>query len=405
MNATETQNKVRSQFPIFGKHPGLAYLDYANTSLKPQRVIDAITGYYTDYSANVHRANHELGSLAEEAFEGSRDRIAQWFGVTSDEVVWTRGTTEAINLVAHGFVAPMLQEGDEILITHLEHHANMVPWQQIALRKGAKLVVAPVLPNGELDLEKWKASFTDKTKFAAFVHISNVTGLTNPVKEMAAYAKERGVPTLLDAAQSVPHYRLNLADLGVDFLAFSAHKTYGPTGIGALVGRYELLEKAHPLQFGGDMIDVVTLAGSTFQSAPRKFESGTPPIAAAIGLGAAIDFLDEALTPELANHEHQLMNTLLNGLEEIDGIRFIGGPSRSAHLVSFVVDGVHSADIGAYLNEKNVAVRVGKLCAHPLLDAMGCSSAIRVSIGAPTQSEEIEAAVKSIHAAVRMFKR
>ena len=372
---------MKQDFPLFTHNPDLVYLDYANTSPKPQSVISAVCDYYTHYSGNVHRANHDIGSRADHAYEMARVRIAEYLGASRNEIVFQKNTTEAINLVAQSFVAKLIEPGDKILLTGLEHHANLVSWQLLAARTGAELVFSQVDEDGCFDEQHWLKLLISGVRFAAFTAVSNVTGERFPIEEMLAAARGLGVPTLIDAAQLMPHERIDFDKLGADFLVFSGHKVYGPTGIGILVGRYELLEQMDPWIGGGDMIDTVHLSGSTFQEPPLRFEAGTPPIASVIGLGAAIDYLDQNLTTAQSAHESQIMNGVLDTLKAIDGIHFLGEPNEQSRLASFVIEGVHSADLGAYLNEKNVAVRVGKMCAHPLLEQCGIDSAVRASIG------------------------
>lgn len=381
---------MKQDFPLFTHHPELVYLDYANTAPKPQSVISAVTDYYTSYSGNVHRANHEIGSRADHEYESARVRIAKYLGANRDEVVFQKNTTEAINLVAQSFVAKLIEPGDKILLTGLEHHANLVSWQLIAARTGAQLVFAEVDSDGCFDEQQWLKLLISGVRFAAFTAVSNVTGERFPIEQMLAAARGLGVPTLIDAAQLMPHERVAFEKLGADFLVFSGHKVYGPTGVGVLVGRYELLQAMDPWIGGGDMIDTVHLTSSTFQEPPLRFEAGTPPIASVIGLGAAIDYLDGHLTPEHHEFESKMMQGVLDALNSIDGIHFLGEPDSEARLASFVIDGIHSADLGAYLNEKHVAVRVGKMCAHPLLEQCGVDSAVRASIGLCTDQNDID---------------
>ena len=395
---------MKQDFPLFTHNPDLVYLDYANTSPKPQSVISAVCDYYTHYSGNVHRANHDIGSRADHAYEMARVRIAEYLGASRNEIVFQKNTTEAINLVAQSFVAKLIEPGDKILLTGLEHHANLVSWQLLAARTGAELVFSQVDEDGCFDEQHWLKLLISGVRFAAFTAVSNVTGERFPIEEMLAAARGLGVPTLIDAAQLMPHERIDFDKLGVDFLVFSGHKVYGPTGVGILVGRYELLEQMDPWIGGGDMIDTVHLSGSTFQEPPLRFEAGTPPIASVIGLGAAIDYLDQNLTTAQSAHESQIMNGVLDTLKAIDGIHFLGEPNEQSRLASFVIEGVHSADLGAYLNEKNVAVRVGKMCAHPLLEQCGIDSAVRASIGLCTDQSDIEKFSDAMTKAVKRLR-
>jgi cysteine desulfurase / selenocysteine lyase len=395
---------LKSQFPFFANNPACTYLDYANTTPKPQSVIDAVVAYYSEFPSNVHRASHDIGSRADHAYEQARHRIAQWLGASENEIVFLKNTTEGINLVAQSYVLPRLQAGDKILCTGLEHHANLVSWQLIAERVGAEVVFSQLTEDGSFDYESWQAALTDGVKFAAFVAVSNVTGEKLPVTEMIALAHQRNIKTLVDGAQLLPHERVSVVDLDADFLVFSGHKVYGPTGVGVLYGRYELLDSMGPVIGGGDMIDTVTYAKATFQKPPLRFEAGTPPIASVIGLGATIDYLDATFSEELTAQHHALMGDLLRGLGEVEGVKILGRPTAASSLVSFEVKGVHAMDLGAYLNERGVAIRVGKLCAHPLFEHCGVSSGLRASIGLPTDADDVAAFVKAIQAGVKLFR-
>ncbi len=395
---------MKQDFPLFTHNPDLVYLDYANTAPKPQSVISAITDYYTTYSGNVHRANHDIGAKADYAYEAARQKIAAYLGAKGDEVVIQKNTTEAINLVAQSFVAKLIEPGDKILLTGLEHHANLVSWQLLAAKAGAELVFAEVDEDGCFDEQQWLKLLISGVKFAAFTAVSNVTGERFPIEQMLAAARGLDVPTLIDAAQLMPHERIDFDKLGADFLVFSGHKVYGPSGVGILIGRYELLDQMDPWIGGGDMIDTVTLAKSTFQEPPLRFEAGTPPIASVIGLGAAIDYLDQHLTEEQHQHESKMMQGVLNTLSSIEGIKFIGEPNADSRLTSFVIEGIHSADLGAYLNERNVAVRVGKMCAHPLLQHRGVDSAVRASIGLCTDQNDIDKFAEAMTKAVKILR-
>lgn len=395
---------MKQDFPLFTHNPDLVYLDYANTAPKPQSVISAVCDYYTTYSGNVHRANHDIGSRADYAYETARQKIAAYAKARGDAVVIQKNTTEAINLVAQSYVSKLIKPGDKILLTGLEHHANLVSWQLLAMRTGAELVFSEVDEDGCFDQQSWLRLLMSGVRFAAFTAVSNVTGERFPIEQMIAAAHGLGVPTLIDGAQLMPHERIDFDKLGADFLVFSGHKVYGPTGVGILIGRYELLEQMDPWIGGGDMIDTVSLTKSTFQEPPLRFEAGTPPIASVIGLGAAIDYLDAHLTTEQHAHESQMMAGVLESLNSIDGLRFVGEPDAEARLASFVIEGVHSADLGAYLNEKNVAVRVGKMCAHPLLKQFGVDSAVRASIGLCTDQSDVDKFSEAIKKAVTKLR-
>jgi cysteine desulfurase/selenocysteine lyase len=395
---------MKQFFPLFQNNPGLVYLDYANTTPKPASVIEAITQYYSEYSGNVHRANHDIGSRADAEYERSRHAIAEFIGADSREIVFQKNTTEAINLVAHSYVLPRLKPGDKILCTGLEHHANLVSWQLIAEKVGAEVIFSRVAKNGLFDYEHWRSLLNPGVSFAAFTAVSNVTGETLPFQQMLKDAHLLGITTMLDGAQLVPHQRINVHELDVDFLAFSGHKVYGPTGLGILYGRYELLEKMTPFLGGGDMIETVRYSGATYQAPPMRFEAGTPPIASVIGLGKAVDFVAEHLTPKEDEHADALVNRAIEGLKEIPGLQMMGSPDSNSRLVTFTVEGVHSADLGAYLNEKGVAVRVGKMCAHPLLENCGIDSAVRASFGLPTDENDVEMLLSATRKAVELFR-
>lgn len=395
---------MKKDFPLFTHNPDLVYLDYANTAPKPQSVVNAVCSYYTHYSGNVHRANHDIGAKADFAYESARQRIAAYCGAGGDEIVFQKNTTEAINLVAQSFVAKRVETGSKILLTGLEHHANLVSWQLLAARTGAELVFAEVDEDGCFDEQQWLKLLISGVQFTAFTAVSNVTGERFPIEQMLAAARGLGVPTLIDAAQLMPHERIDFSKLGADFLVFSGHKVYGPTGVGILIGRYELLEQMDPWIGGGDMIDTVTLDKSTYQEPPLRFEAGTPPIASVIGLGAAIDYLDRHLTPAQHQRESGMMQGILNSLSNIEGVKLLGDPDAESRLVSFTLEGIHSADLGAYLNEKNVAVRVGKMCAHPLLQAQGVDSAVRASIGICTDERDIDRFSQAMTKAVKILR-
>lgn len=395
---------TKSDFPLFANNPGLVYLDYANTAPKPQSVIDAVTDYYTSYSGNVHRANHDIGGRADEAYESSRLRIAAYVGAKADQVVFQKNTTEAINLVANAYAGKHFRAGEIILATGLEHHANLVSWQLLGSRIGTETIYSKVDERGVFDEQDWLEKLNSGVRLAAFTAVSNVTGERLPVERMIEAAKAKGVMTLVDGAQLLPHERVDFTGLGADFLVFSGHKVYGPTGVGVLVGQSDALEAMDPWIGGGDMIGTVTLLGSTFQEPPLRFEAGTPPIASVIGLGAAVGYLDANLDEAHREDEDRIMEGMVNGLLAIEGLRLLGNSSRRARLASFSVEGVHSADLGAYLNEKQVAVRVGKMCAHPLLAQSGVESVVRASIGLPTDSDDVDRFLDSLRRGIRIFR-
>lgn len=395
---------LKSDFPLFANNPGLVYLDYANTAPKPQTVIDAVTEYYTSYSGNVHRANHNIGSRADEAYELARGKIAHFLGVGHDQVVFLKNTTEGINLVANSYAVKHFRAGDRILATGLEHHANLVSWQLLSGRVDTETLFSSVDSDGNFDEADWLGKLRSGVKLSAFTAVSNVTGERLPIERMVQAARSAGVVTLVDAAQLVPHERIDFSGLGADFLVFSGHKLYGPTGIGILVGTKEALSAMDPWIGGGDMIDTVAFGGSTFQEPPLRFEAGTPPIASVIGLGAAVDYLALKLDALHFDTESSLMERLLAGLSSVEGLRALGRPDRSSRLVSFVIEGVHSADLAAYLNERNVAVRAGKMCAHPLLAEAGVDSVIRASLGLPTDEEDVDLFLSALNRGVSLLR-
>ena len=392
--------RIRADFPILGRevhgHP-LVYLDNAASTQMPRQVIQRLVDYQTHEHANVHRGVHTLSQEATNAYEGAREKARAFLNAPSTaEVIFTRGTTEGINLVANGFGRPFVKAGDEILITALEHHANIVPWQMLCEDVGAKLVVAPITDEGELVLDAWKALFTEKTRIAAFTHVSNALGTINPVAEMVAFAKAKGVPTLIDGAQAALHVPIDVQALGCDFYVFSGHKMCGPTGIGVLFGRKEWLERMRPWQGGGDMILSVTFEKTTYNALPYKFEAGTPPIAAAVGLGAAIDYVTAIGVANIGAYEHQLLERANELLARRPGVRLIGTARQKAAVVSFEVEGVHPHDVGSILDGEGVAIRAGHHCAQPLMDRLGVPATARASFAFYNTPEEVEALDRAI---------
>ncbi|KAF1051444.1 MAG: Cysteine desulfurase SufS [Stenotrophomonas maltophilia] len=371
----------RSAFPALAALDAeqQTYLDSAATAQKPQAMLDALAGYYASGAANVHRAQHLPGERATRAFEATRQRLAEWLGIASaDQVLFTHGATEALNLLAYG-LETLFGEGDEIVVSALEHHANLLPWQQLALRRGAKLVVLPLDDQGVIDLEAARQSIGPRTRLVALSQLSNVLGTWQPLPELLALAHAHGALSVVDGAQGAVHVRPDLGRLGCDFYVFSSHKLYGPDGLGVLWGRREALAQLRPWQFGGEMVQSADYHSAEFRPAPLGFEAGTPAIGAVIGLGASLDWLDRQDAAQMAAHEAQLHAQLLSGLRERDGVRLLGAPQ--AALASFVVEGVHSADLAHLLTEQGVAVRAGHHCAMPLLKRLGLPGAIRVSLG------------------------
>ncbi|HEX6090221.1 MAG TPA: cysteine desulfurase [Gemmatimonadales bacterium] len=386
---------VRADFPILGTTVHgrrLVYLDSAASSQKPRQVIDAERTFYETSYANIHRGVYELSARATEAYDESRVRVGRYLGARHPhEIIFTRGTTDGINLVAQSFVRPRLRPGDEILITALEHHSNIVPWQLAADATGAVLRVAPVSERGELELDAFEALIGPKTRFVAVAHVSNALGTVNPVAAMIEMAHAGGVPVLLDGAQAAPHLPVDLAGLGADFFACSAHKMYGPTGIGVLYGREELLDAMPPVQGGGDMIATVTFEKSTWAPLPAKFEAGTPHIAGAVGLGAAVDYIEGLGRDAVAAHEHELLTYATARLADLPGVTVVGQASEKASVLSFTMSGIHPHDIGTVLDSVGVCVRAGHHCAQPLMQRLGLVATARASFAAYNTRSDVDA--------------
>lgn len=386
--------KIRNDFPILQKvfqgRP-LLYLDSAATTQKPVQVISAITDFYTHEYGTVHRAVYSLAAESTRKYSEVREKVAHFIDArSSEEILFTKGTTESINLLASSFGKAFLEEGDEVLITETEHHSNIVPWQTICREKGAILRVAPINDEGELVLEEFAKLITSKTKLVSIAHISNVTGTIFPIKEVISLAHKKGAKVFLDAAQSAAHIPFSVRDLDVDFLAFSAHKMYGPTGIGILYGKKELLEALPPYQFGGDMIQKVSFAETTFQNSPLKFEAGTPLIAEVIGLGAALDYITNIGKELIFDYEHRLTEYAREKLNKVEGISFIGSAGERSSLISFLIEGIHPLDLGTMLDMKAVAIRTGHLCAQPAMARFGTTAVSRVSFGIYNTFAEVD---------------
>ncbi|AST06254.1 cysteine desulfurase [Anoxybacillus flavithermus] len=391
--------ELRQLFPILDQQVDgkpLVYLDSAATSQKPLPVIEAIDNYYRQYNSNVHRGVHTLGTKATDAYEGAREKVRRFIGAAStEEIIFTRGTTTAINLVAASYGRANVREGDEIVITYMEHHSNIIPWQQVAKQTGATLKYIPLQPDGTIRLEDVEQTVTPNTKIVAVMHVSNVLGTINPVKEIARIAHKNGAVVVVDGAQSTPHMKVDVQDIDCDFYAFSGHKMCGPTGIGVLYGKKRLLEQMEPVEFGGEMIDFVGLYESTWKELPWKFEGGTPIIAGAIGLGAAIDFLEQIGLDHIAEHEHRLAQYALEQLATIDGLT-IYGPKERAGLVTFNIDGVHPHDVATVLDAEGIAVRAGHHCAQPLMKWLNVTATARASFYLYNTEEEIDALVSAL---------
>jgi cysteine desulfurase/selenocysteine lyase len=385
---------VRDEFPVLARmvhgRP-LAYLDNGASAQRPNAVIDAVDDYERRHHANIHRGVHALSQEATQLYEAARDRLVQFIHARSrHEIIFVRGTTEAINLVAQSFARPLLAPGDEILITHLEHHANIVPWQMVCEQTGATLVVAPMDQRGEIHVDAVEALMSERTRLFACAHVSNALGTVLPVRRLIAAAKARGIVTLLDGAQAVPHLPVDVQALGCDFYAFSGHKLFGPTGIGVLYGRESLLERMPPWQGGGDMILAVTFAKTTYNALPYKFEAGTPNISGAIGLGAAVAYLGSLDLEGAHAHEHALLAYATETLGAIDGLRIVGTAADKASLISFVVPGVHPHDLGTILDEDGIAIRTGHHCAMPVMEFFKLPATARASFAFYNTFEEID---------------
>jgi len=401
-------SRARDDFPILSRKihgKPLVYLDNAATTQKPRAVIAAIRQYYGTSNANVHRGVHALSDRATRAYEEARGRVARFLNAREDrEIVFVRGATEAINLVAQTYGRVRLREGDEVLVTAMEHHANIVPWQMVCDRAGARLKVAPVLDSGELDLPEYGRMLSPRTRLAAVTHVSNAIGTINPVREMIGMAHARGIPVLVDGAQAVPHIPVDVQALGCDFYAFSGHKLYGPTGIGALYGKAEHLEAMPPYQGGGDMILRVTFEKTTYNAIPWKFEAGTPDIAGAVGLRAAIDYLDATGLGAVSAHERELLAYATEEVGRIPGVRIVGTAREKAGILSFVVEGVHPHDVGTILDHEGIAIRTGHHCAMPLMDRFGLPATARASFGLYNTPAEVDLLADGIRKARELFR-
>lgn len=399
---------MRADFPVLAETlPGgrrLAYLDNGATTQKPTAVIEALDAYYRHANANVHRAIHTLSQRATQRYEAARDSVAALINARSrDEIIFTRGTTDAINLVAGTYGAQNLGPGDEVLVTELEHHSNIVPWQLVCGRTGASLVVVPVNDAGEVSADDFAARLSEHTRIAAFGHISNALGTIMPIEAMIKHAHDAGVPVLIDGAQAVAHTPVDVQALDADFYAFSGHKMFGPTGIGVLYGKEQLLEAMPPLQGGGDMIETVSFEGSTWNTLPYKFEAGTPNIAGAVGLGAAVDYLRGLDLDAVAAHEHDLLTTATQAIEAMPGVHIIGTAAHKSATLSLVMDQAHPQDIGTLLDESGVAVRTGHHCAMPVMTRFGITGTARASFAAYNNQADVDALIQGLHSVERIF--
>ena len=401
---TKTLEQIRADFPILKEvingHP-LVWLDNGATTQRPQAVIDRLSYYYTHENSNVHRGAHELAARSTDAYENARQITADFLGAPSkDNIVFVRGTTEGINLVANAYVKPLLNPGDEIILTVLEHHANIVPWQLVCEETGAVIKVVPCDESGQLILSEYEKLFTRRTKFVSAAHVSNVLGTVTPVEELVAIAHAHGVRILIDGAQSVAHIPVNVSALDADFYVFSGHKIFAPTGIGALYGKSDVLEEARPYHGGGNMIKDVTFERTIYNPAPNKFEAGTGSIADAVGLGAALEYLNAIGMPAVNQHEHELLVYGMSELKKIPGLHLIGTATNKASVLSFVLDGHSNEDVGAALNELGIAVRTGHHCAQPVLRRFGLEGTVRPTLALYNSFEDIDALVKGIRSLV-----
>lgn len=401
-------NEIRAQFPVldqqvYGKP--LVYLDNAATTQKPLCVIDRERDYYMHENCNIHRGVHYLSQKATEAYEHARQTVADFIHAKeSREIVFTRGTTESLNLLATAFEHLFINEGDKVLVTAMEHHSNLVPWQQMIQRHHGRLLVVPMDDKGVLDLVRYEELLKEGPKVVSIAHISNVLGTINPLKQMIAMAHEYGIPVIIDGAQSIAHHPINVKDLDCDFFVFSGHKMYAPMGIGGLYGKSEWLEKLPPYQFGGEMVDTVSFEKTTFNVLPFKFEAGTPNVGAALGLETAVQFLQSLDRKEVEVYETQLLQSAIQQLSEIEGIRFIGQAEQRSGLVSFIIEGVHPYDLGTIMDKMGVAVRTGHHCAEPVMTHFGIPGTVRASFALYNTMEEVEILVNAVKKAAMMLR-
>lgn len=399
--------QIRKDFPILSREvygKPLVYLDNSATTQKPRIVVDAIANEYYSENANVHRGVHFLSQQATELHESARAKIAKFLNASSpSEIVFTRGATEGLNLVASSFGEAFLKEGDEVIISAMEHHSNIVPWQLLEMRKGIKIKVIPITEDGELRVDEYEKLFDERTKLVSVTHVSNVLGTVNPVKELATIAHSHNVPILIDGAQSVPHIKVDVRDMDCDFYVFSGHKIYGPTGIGALYGKAEWLEKLPPYQGGGEMIKNVHFGHTEFEDAPLKFEAGTPDYVGSHSLATAIDYVESLGLDNIAAHEHELLEYATKRLESIPGMRIFGKAKNKSAVISFVVGNIHPLDLGTLLDRLGIAIRTGHHCAQPLVESLGVQSVARASFGLYNTLKEVDALFNGIERVMKMF--
>ena len=400
-------NKIREDFPILGREVygrPLVYLDNAATTQKPRCVVEAITDEYYNVNANVHRGVHYLSQQATDLHEAAREKVRLFINARStNEIIFTRGTTESLNLVVSSFCDGMMQEGDEVIVSVMEHHSNIVPWQLQAAKKGISIRVIPMTDEGELRLDEYEKLFTERTKIVSVTHVSNVLGTVNPIEEMIRIAHEHGVPVMVDGAQSTPHFAVDVQAMDCDFFAFSGHKMYGPTGIGVLYGKEEWLDRLPPYQGGGEMIESVSFEKTVFEHLPFKFEAGTPDYVATTGLAKAIDYMTAVGMDNIQRHERELTEYAMQRLSEVEGIRIFGRAPRKDAVVSFLVGDIHHLDMGTLLDRLGIAVRTGHHCAQPLMIRLGIQGTVRASFAMYNTREEIDALASGIERVSKMF--
>lgn len=399
--------KLRTDFPLLNEKvngKNLVYFDNGATAQKPQVVIDSLNNYYTKLNANIHRGVHTLSQEATTKYEEARKKMQTYINAAlEEEVIFTKGTTDAINLVANGFSRGILKPGDEVIISEMEHHSNIVPWQMACEQTGATLKVIPISDEGELDLTAYQNLLSDQTRIVAITHVSNTLGSINPVKDIIALAHKKNIPVLIDGAQSVPHMKINVQELDADFYAFSAHKMYGPTGVGILYGKKELLDELPPYQGGGDMIKTVSFQKTTYNDLPHKFEAGTPNIAGGIALGAAVDYLENIDWTKIKQHEDELLAYGTAAIKKIPGIRVIGEAKHKAGVISFVHETAHHYDMGTLLDQMGIAIRTGHHCTEPLMHRMNVSGTARASFAFYNTKEEIDYFISSLNRVLNML--
>ncbi len=400
--------KVRNEFPILSREINgheLVYFDNAATTQKPNRVINAITDYYKNYNANIHRGVYSISIQADEAYAAAKEKVKEFINAgDSSEIIFTRGTTEAINLAAYSYGRQNVNEGDEIVISNMEHHANIVPWQVLCSEKKAKLIVIPINDDGEILIDEYEKLLTSKTRLIAVCHASNTLGTINPVKEMIHIAHKKNIPVLIDGAQAVQHMQVDVRDLDADFYTFSGHKMYGPMGIGVLYGKAELLESMPPYQTGGDMISSVKFSGTTYNEIPMKFEAGTPNVEGAVGLTEAIDFLKSYGLKQIREYEIELLEYASEKLSNIEGLKIIGTAKNKTSVISFIINGLNALDIGIMLDTNGVAVRTGQLCTEPLMDRFGIPGTVRASFAIYNTKEEVDYFIYSLKKVINMLR-